>query len=65
VDFFKHVIKNLPKRWEAVVKKGEYITDWLFVWKINYLEALTNRRNLSTNPINLLLVFAVLLWCTR
>jgi hypothetical protein len=32
VDFFKHGIKNLPERWEAVVNNvGENIIDWLFV----------------------------------
>jgi hypothetical protein len=46
--------KNLPKRWEAVMNNREYIIDWLFVWKINYLEALKNRTNLCTNPILLI-----------
>jgi histone-lysine N-methyltransferase SETMAR len=26
-DFFKSGVKNMPKRWEAVVNNGEYIID--------------------------------------
>jgi hypothetical protein len=37
---------------EALVNNGgEYIFDWLFMWKMNYLEALKNRTILCTNPI--------------
>jgi hypothetical protein len=36
-DFFKRWIENLPERWKSVVNNWEYIIDWIFVWKINYL----------------------------